>query len=74
MHFLGLLKKDGGNVTLSDVSEDENWDNVMEVALKTVTARTVGELRSLIGPPYTNESQFLFGIVALDDEKKRTKR
>jgi hypothetical protein len=65
MHFLAVLKKEGGVVTLSDVSEQDDWDGVTQVPLATVEARTVGDLRTSIGAPYTNTAKFVFGIVSL---------
>jgi hypothetical protein len=68
MHFMGLIKKQGENVTLSDVSEPGNWDNTSKVALETVTATTVADLRKQLGHPYNNSTQFAFGVVSLKEE------
>lgn len=68
MHFMGLIQKKGENVTLSDVSEPENWDNTSKVALAAVTATTVADLREQLGHPYKNSSQFAFGVVSLKEE------
>jgi hypothetical protein len=68
MHFMGLIKKQGANVTLSDVSEQEEWDNASQVALATVTATTVADLREKLGTPYDNSTQFAFGVVSLKED------
>jgi hypothetical protein len=78
MHFLGVIKKESQMVTLSDVSEPANWDETTKVALKTIEAKTVRELREKLGSPYNDEKEFVFGRVGLsltdDPASKRAKR
>jgi hypothetical protein len=63
MHFLAVLKIEGETVTLSDVSEPDDWNQTSTVKITTITAKTVGGLRTALGEPYTDTTNYAAGLV-----------
>lgn len=65
MHFLAALIIEHDGVTLSDVSEPDDWDGISQVEISTVKAKTIADLREQLGAPYTDTSDYVVGKVRL---------